>query len=72
MKAADKISLFGSPTFIANSILERVTKKSMVAVGFSFGFQWGLAGVFIVNFEQISFITLVFPLLTMKKYMTAG
>ena len=28
--------------------------------------QWYLSGVFIVNYEQISHILLVFPLLTLK------
>ena len=30
------------------------------------------SGVFIVNFENISHLVLVFPLLTLSKYMSAG
>ena len=30
--------------------------------------QWRRSGVFIVNFEEISKIAVVFPLLTLKKY----
>ena len=31
--------------------------------------QWSRSGVFIVNFEHISHIALVFSLLNLKKYM---
>ena len=34
--------------------------------------HWRRSGAFIVNFEQISHIILVFPLLTLKKYILAG
>ena len=34
--------------------------------------QRHLAGVFIDNFEQISYIVLVFPLLSLNKLMSAG
>ena len=34
--------------------------------------QWCRSGVFIVNFEKISHIVLVFPLLTLNKQMPAG
>ena len=34
--------------------------------------QWRRFGVFTVNFEQISHIALVFPLLNLNKYMPAG
>ena len=33
---------------------------------------WRRFGAFIVNFEQISYIALVFPLLILKKKMPAG
>ena len=33
---------------------------------------WSYTGVFIINFEQISHIVLVFPLLTSNKQMLAG
>ena len=33
--------------------------------------QWHCSGAFIVNFEQVSDIVLVFPLLTLNKYMLA-
>ena len=34
--------------------------------------QWRRSGVFIVNFEDISHLFLVFLLLTLSKYMLAG
>ena len=34
--------------------------------------QWRSCGVFIINFEKISHIALVFPLLTLCKKMSAG
>ena len=34
--------------------------------------QWRLSGIFIVNFEQIPHIVLIFPLLTLNKLMPAG
>ena len=34
--------------------------------------HWRRSGVFILNFEQILHITLVFPLLTLNKYLSAG
>ena len=34
-------------------------------------YQWRSSGVFFVNFEQISDIVLVFPLVTLNKWMAA-
>ena len=34
--------------------------------------HWRCSGLFIVNFEQISHIILVFPLLTLDKKILAG
>ena len=34
--------------------------------------HWSRSGIFIVNFEQISLIVLMFPLLTLNKEMQAG
>ena len=34
--------------------------------------QWRRSGVFIVNFEHISHLVLVFLLLTLSRYMPAG
>ena len=34
--------------------------------------HWNRSGVFIVNFEQISHIVVVIPLLTLNKLMLAG
>ena len=36
------------------------------------GRQWHRSGVFIVNFEQISLIALVFPVLTLSNLTSAG
>ena len=34
--------------------------------------QWSRSGIFIVNFEQISYIVLVSSLLSFNKWMAAG
>ena len=34
--------------------------------------HWRRSGIFIVNFEQISHLALVFLLLTLSRYMPAG